>query len=381
MSDIKILIVEDEAIVAEDIASRLENLGYHVEDIVASGEEAIAVAGDRSLDLVLMDIMLQGKMDGIEAAQNIRAQHRTPVIYLTANADDTTLQRAKITGSFGYVLKPFKEKELKATIEIALSRHQTEMQMQQALALSESLRQKEQQLGDLKSQFVAMVSHEFRTPLSVIKIAAEILQHYDDRLSLEKKQRHFERIQTATDNMSQLLEDVLMLEQADRGKLSCICAPLNVVYFCRDLIEALQWTASGNCQLEFINRAGELEVNLDERLLWQLFSNLLSNAIKYSPNGGTVSLILFCQDENLCFEVQDQGIGIPPADQQHLFEPFQRAANVGKIPGTGLGLTIAKRAADLQGGQISVVSEVDRGTTFTVAFPLSFGKPPLIDSS
>jgi signal transduction histidine kinase len=367
MADIKILVVEDEAIVAEDIASRLER--YVVVDIVASGEAAIAVAANHALDLVLMDIVLQGEIDGVEAARQIRSQYQIPVIYLTANADESTLQRAKTTESFGYILKPFKEKELQATIEIALSRHQAELKMQQALAFSESLRREEQQLTDLKSQFTAMVSHEFRTPLAVIKIATEILQHYTGQLSEEKKQLHFQRIHTAISSMNHLLEEVLLFEQAEQGRLPCQFVDLDMVDFCQDLVESFQWSTTSQCRLEFVNQNGEARAFLDEKLIRHLLNNLLSNAIKYSPQGGLVSLMLSCRDQQLCIQVHDQGIGIPVEHQEHLFEPFQRATNVGRIPGTGLGLAIAKQAVDLQGGQISVESAVGQGTTFTVLFP------------
>jgi signal transduction histidine kinase len=374
MIDTKILVVEDEAIVAEDIASRLENMGYVVADIVASGEAAIAAATESSPNLVLMDIMLRGEMDGVEAAQRIHQAFKIPVIYLTANADETTLQRAKLTEPFGYLLKPFKEKELKATIEIALARHEAEVQVQKALAMAEHLRQEAQQLSTLKSHFISMASHEFRTPLAVIKVATEILQHYDHRLPEDKKTQHFQRIQAATDSINQLLEDVLTLGQVDSGNMNCSFSPIDVVDFCQELLEAPQWQNNSTCLLKFVNQCGDQrQAWLDEKLLWHLLNNLLSNAIKYSPQGGTVILTVSQPDELLCFEVQDQGIGIPLADQKTLFEPFHRAANVGRIPGTGLGLAIAKRSVELHRGEISIQSTLGEGTTFTVKLPR---KPP-----
>lgn len=126
MSNSKILIVEDEAVVSLDISRRLEKMGYEVVGRVASGEEALAIAQETSPDLVLMDINLQGEMDGIETAEQIYEQAQIPVIYLTAYAGESTLQRAKQTKPYGYILKPFKERELRAAIEIALSRHQAE---------------------------------------------------------------------------------------------------------------------------------------------------------------------------------------------------------------------------------------------------------------
>jgi hypothetical protein len=384
MADTRILIVEDEAIVAEDIAYRLQTMGYTIAGIVASGEAAIAaltqdIAAESALNLVLMDIMLRGDMDGVEAAQQIRTEFNVPVVYLTANADETTLRRAKQTEPFGYLLKPFKEKELKAAIEIALSRHQAEQEVQQALAHSEAQWQQMQQLSVLKSQFLSMASHELRAPLSVIKMATEILQHYDRQLSEDAKQRHFQRITVAMDSLQQLVDDVLMLGQADCHRFTCSFEPIDLVHFCQEVVQTCEESATTPCLLEFIDRwtdAAAVEpapACSDPKLLWHLLHNLLSNAIKYSPQGGTVSLTLSRTADAVWFEVQDQGIGIPPAEQASLFEPFRRASNVGKIPGTGLGLAIVKRSVDLLGGDIAVRSAIGQGTTFMVKLPL---QPP-----
>lgn len=371
MSSTKILIVEDEAIVAEDIASRLKKMGYVVADIAASGEEAIAAATTTKPDLVLMDIILQGEVDGIEAAQHIRTKQGTPIVYLTANADENTLQQVKVTGPFGYILKPFKEKELRATIEIALSRHQAEVEIQNALAYAKALQKEAQEGSKLKSEYLSMATHEFRTPLCVIKYSALLLQDYGHQWNDEKKQQHLQRIQIAVDSMNQLLEDVLTLGEADAGKLKCNFVSLDVVSFCKNLVEAMQWSVGQGYILKFATYGNCTTAYLDEKLLWHLLNNLLSNAIKYSPQGSTVSLTLSCTPESIRFEVQDCGIGIPLEDQKLLFEPFRRATNVGKTPGTGLGLAIVKRSVDLHGGQITVESQVGRGTTFIVTLPVN----------
>lgn len=377
MSEIKILIVEDEAIVAEDIAYSLTRMGYSVSDIVSSGEGAIAAAQTQHPDLVLMDIMLQGQMDGIEATRQIREDLCLPVVYLTANADDHTLERAKVSGPFGYLLKPFKDKELRATIEIALSRHQADLEVKKALAMAENLRQEAQSESAKKSQYLSIASHEFRTPLSVIKMAAEILQQYGDRLTDEKKMQNLARIQSATSSMNQLLEDVLTLGKADAGRIELNPVPLEVVSFCQDLLDALQLSAGEEYTLKLQSPVPEIRATLDEKLLWHLLNNLLTNAIKYSPEGGIVSLTLTLlgepsdeqTDEQICFTIRDQGIGMPVDYLDHLFEPFQRAKNVGKIEGTGLGLAIVKRSVDLHGGSISVDSAVNQGTEFTIKLP------------
>ncbi len=229
--------------------------------------------------------------------------------------------------------------------------------------------EKEKELNELKSRFVSMTSHEFRTPLTTIMGSADLLEYYSDKWSEDKKQSHLQRIQNAVQHMIELLDDVLLIGKAEAGKLKFNPSPLDLDQFCLDLIEELQPNASNHHSLTFVNHTQDIKANLDEKLLRHILSNLLSNAIKYSPDGGTVNFQVFCQNDWLSFQVQDFGIGIPEKDLPHLFESFYRANNVGDIPGTGLGLAIVKNFVDLQDGKIAVESEVGVGTTFTVKIP------------
>lgn len=363
-SKAKLLVVEDEEIVAFDIENTLKDLGYEVPSVVSSKEEAITATAAIRPDLVLMDIMLKGSLDGISAAQEIRNRFDIPVIYLTAYADTNTLQQAKITEPFGYILKPFEEKELQTAIEIALSRHKSEARMRQAL-------EKEQELNKLKSQFISIVSHEFRTPLATINSSNALLQRYCRDSMDEKKSKHFRQIQISVDEMTQLLDDVLVIGKADAGKLEFTPAPLNLLEFCHQLIEELQLNADGQAIISFTSQGECTDVRMDENLLRRILTNLISNAIKYSPKKGEVGVQLSCQNKIATFRIQDRGMGIPIDDQRYLFTPFYRAANVRQIRGTGLGLLIVKRCVDLHQGQISLESQVGLGTTFTVTLPLA----------
>lgn len=227
--------------------------------------------------------------------------------------------------------------------------------------------EKERELGELKSRFIAMVSHEFRTPLTTIQSAAELLEYYD--WSESDKQERFQQIRAAVQHMTQLLEDVLLIGKADAQRLEFAPHPLDLVAFCEDLIAELGLVA-GRHLLEF-DVDGEVSlVCLDAKLLRQILSNLLSNATKYAPQGGSVGLRLDYQHNQIILQVSDQGIGIPQDDQEHLFEAFYRASNVGSIQGTGLGLAIVKKCVDLHKGQIVIESQVGVGTTFTVMLPL-----------
>jgi PAS domain S-box-containing protein len=244
-------------------------------------------------------------------------------------------------------------------------RKQAEIEIRNALA-------QEKELNELKSRFISMTSHEFRTPLSTILSSAELLEYYADKLPPAEKSELFRQIGTATKRMTELLEDVLAIEKAESGKLQFNPATLDLEKFCQNLVAEMQLTAGNNHQIFFTNFGDCKNVFMDEKLLTHILSNLLSNAMKYSPQGGIVKFDLDCNDREAIFQIQDSGIGIPLEDQAKLFESFHRARNVGNISGTGLGLFIVKTMVDLHKGKISVNSQVGFGTTFTAIVPCKF---------
>lgn len=368
MTRTKILVVEDEQLVADDLRETLEFLGFEVAALAATGEEAIDYVVSCQPDLVLMDIRLEGEMDGIEASETIQSTYKVPVVYLTANADRPTLERVKGTHPYGYILKPFNEATLSTTIDIALARHQAESRVRQELAQSEENRQQAESEVQVRSDYFSMASHEFRNPLTTIQFATDFLRRYSEQLPEDKRQRHLDRIRSATESLNYLLEDVLTLERIGTG-FQYSPKPTDVKTLCQELIEALRFNFGAKYTLIFNPQEDCQSAWVDDKLLWHLLNNLLSNAIKYSPQGGTVSLELACDQKNLYIQVKDAGIGIPEEAQKLLFQPFQRAGNVQKIPGTGLGLAIVKKCVDLHHGAIAVESQVDVGTTFKVTLP------------
>ncbi|HEY9693870.1 MAG TPA: ATP-binding protein [Oculatellaceae cyanobacterium] len=236
---------------------------------------------------------------------------------------------------------------------------------------------KEKELSQLKSRFITIASHEFRTPLTTILSAAQALRTYFHNWTEEKKFAYLQYIEDAVEHMSGLLNDVLVIAKAEAGKLEFSPLEMDLVEFCSELTEEIQLNDSNRHKINFIIcsncfgvSASSVLADMDENLLRQIFSNLLANAIKYSPSDSAVQFKLTCENDYAIFQIQDSGIGIPLKDQKLLFDPFHRAENVGNIPGTGLGLTIVKNSCSLHGGSISVDSEVGKGTTFTVILPL-----------
>ena len=247
------------------------------------------------------------------------------------------------------------------------ARKQSEAEVREAL-------EQQRALNELRSRFVAMTSHEFRTPLAAILSAEEVLRHYGDRLPAAERIETLDSIASGVQRMSRMLDRVLLLGRADAQMLEFRPHGVDLPALCRQLVdEARAQHPEGSAQVVAEWGAGVGRGPYDEKLLRHIFGNLLSNAIKYSPAGGTVRFSVKREGEGAqaatVFAVSDEGIGIPPDEVPHLFESFHRASNVGAIPGTGLGLAIVKNAVQMHGGTIEVRSQLGRGTTFTVRLP------------
>ncbi len=252
-------------------------------------------------------------------------------------------------------------------VEAALWQANDELETQVQERTAELVTARE--ISDLKLRLFSMVSHEFRTPLSTILISTQMLASSSLQLNEEKKAKNLTRIQAAAKTLAQLLNDILMLNRAEAGKLEFRPEPLEVEPFCQRLIEEIQLNMEAPGRIELICEGENPQADLDSKLLRSILANLLTNAIKYSPAACPVQLTLTCKPAAIAFQIQDQGIGISQEDQQHLFETFYRGQNVGDVAGTGLGLAIAKTCIDLHGGSIHVKSELNQGTTFTVTLP------------
>jgi PAS domain S-box-containing protein len=234
---------------------------------------------------------------------------------------------------------------------------------------------REKELHELKSRFVSMVSHEFRTPLGIIMASAEILDAYLDRLPPEERRSNLRDITDASRQMSGMMEEVLLLGRVEAGKMTCRPAPLDLAVFCQRLADEVTSATNGRCPIRLALASGLAEARADESLLRHVFTNLLHNAVKYSKDGSPVDWELAAHDSMALFTVRDRGIGIPEPDARQVFQAFHRGRNVGDTPGTGLGMVIVKRCVELHGGRIAFESREGEGTTFLVALPL-FGPLP-----
>lgn len=243
--------------------------------------------------------------------------------------------------------------------------YQMEMKTHVALEVSRAL-EKEKQLGDLRSQFITMTSHEFRTPLSSILTSAELLEHYGQNWSREKWHVHLKRIQEAVKHIISMMDDVLFLGRADAGKLMVQKEAIDLEDFVAHIVEEYQLGGRQTHDIRLETRNDCRKVNGDKRLIRHILTNLISNAIKYSPEGSRIDVRLGCGDGFAMIDVEDEGIGIPEEHVDQIFEPFFRAGNVGDITGTGLGLPIVKRSVEAHGGTITFTPKTSSGTTFCI---------------
>ncbi len=255
--------------------------------------------------------------------------------------------------------------------EATLQRYTAELEQRVAertAELQNALHQ-EKQVNELKSRFSSMVTHEFRNPLAAIHLSSDVLKKYNHKLTDDKRMEHVERIQARVKFLSDLLDDILTISKADTVGLDFNPALLDLDALCREVIEDTPPAREDAPQVIYASD-GSTEITGDEKLLRQMLGNLLSNAVKYSLNGSPVQVELHSHEGDVVLSVADRGIGIPEADLKRLGDSFHRASNTQGIPGTGLGVAIAKRAAEAHGGSIAVESAVGVGSTFTVRLPL-----------
>lgn len=228
--------------------------------------------------------------------------------------------------------------------------------------------QQEKELNDLKSRFITMVSHEFRTPLTVINSSAEILHLSAGKMPVDKQIIHLERMMASSGRIEQMLNDVLLLARGEAGKTQAVFATLALKEFCEEIVGELHSAIGGEHRIESrFSSSSTTNPALDEKLMRSIITNLLSNALKYSE--GAIFLDVDCTPSTITIRVEDRGIGIPADDQKHMFEAFHRAHNALNIKGTGIGMSIVKYAVDAHEGTIDFTSIENEGTTFTVRLP------------
>jgi light-regulated signal transduction histidine kinase (bacteriophytochrome) len=367
----RIMVVEDERILALDLAETLDELGYTVVGVASRGEEAIELAGRLDPQLILMDVRLAGEIDGITAAETIRDEHDVPVVFLTAHADDDTLHRATRTDASAYLVKPFKPPDLRCVIEIALHKHAADVRLRENERwLEQTLQQRTAALEAANRELEAFsysVAHDLRAPLRGIDSFSQLLiERYSQRLDKEGL-AYLNRVRSATARMSQLIDALLSLAQVGRGQLQ----PLDLDF--TQLVQSVanEVAAANSDRSVPLVVAPGMRAHADPRLLRIVVANLLENAWKFTARRERPAVEVGpVQNTSLpTYYVRDNGAGFDPAYASRLFGAFQRLHHDREFPGTGIGLAIVQRVIARHSGTVWADSQPDQGATFYFTLP------------
>ncbi|WP_320169985.1 response regulator [Maridesulfovibrio sp.] len=367
MTGKRILVVDDERIVNLDIQATLKRLGYAIAGDAVSGQDAIEKTSRLKPDLVLMDIKLSGAMDGVEASNFIIKSFDIPVVFLTAYSDEQTLNRAKLSGPFGYLLKPFEERDLRSAIEIALYKHSMEQEFRQAVHDAQAA-------NEAKSSFLATISHELRTPMNGILGLSEILMNS----GLDSEQQEYvELIKGSANSLLRVLNDLLDYSKIERRILELregLFDPRRTLALIMNTHSSQ--AAKKGLQMEcFIHPEISGEIKGDSGRLMQVLNNLISNAIKYTDKGGICVEVMpddYASEPypdgcvRLLFAVSDTGVGISRDKADTIFESFTQLEDymTRKHGGIGLGLTISYNLVNMLKGTMWLETEPCVGSSF-----------------
>ncbi|GGG12697.1 hybrid sensor histidine kinase/response regulator [Pontibacter amylolyticus] len=401
---IRVLLVdddEDDFIIARDIMDDIPGRNYLLE-WAPSFKEAIDIIREQRHHVYLVDFRL-GAHDGLELIeQAVNEGIAAPFILLTGQSDRETDEKAMRAGAQDYLVKgtfnPYDlERSIRYSIEHAKSlaeiqklntelEQRVEERTQELAAAIQNLEkanrtlkkaqteiykalQKEKELHELKSRFVTIASHEFRTPLSTVLSSASLITKYKTAEDDEKRLKHVGRIKSAVHNLTNILNDFLSISRMEEGKIHNVPSTFDLQSFAAEVVDEMQGFLKEGQRIDYRHEGAQLTVYLDKQLMRNVMINLLSNGSKYSGENRTIWFMTSIQGDVVTLEVRDEGIGIPDDDKTHLFTPFFRAQNVTNIQGTGLGLNIVKKYVEIMGGELRYESQLGHGTTFTITLP------------
>jgi signal transduction histidine kinase len=400
---INILLVDDDEedfIITRDAIYDLENRDYKIE-WVSSYRQAEEIIPQNKFHVYLIDYRLGGE-NGLNLIKSAKTKGCTgPLILMTGQGDMEIDEQAMKAGAADYLVKGkitaseldrsirYSIKEAQSLEEIRMLNAQLEERVQERTKelfeaihkleetnklqkqAEEEVRKalsKEKHLNELKSQFVTIASHEFRTPLSTILSSASLIEKYIEKDNKEGVVKHSQRIKSSVSNLTGILNDFLSLSKLEEGHTTYIPEEFNIKETLDEVIEEMGSVAKETQELLYAHD-GEEKIFSDKNIIKNSLINLISNSIKYSEKG-TIKVVSQYQNHILKLSVEDQGIGIPQKDQTHMFNRFYRAQNAGNIQGTGLGLNIVKRYVDLLGGKIYFESTEGKGTSFFIEIPI-----------
>lgn len=394
---IKVLMIdddEDDFIITRDFLREIPKRKYKL-DWVSGYKEGMAAIWQNMYDVVFVDYYL-GNENGLDLIREAIAKgFEAPIILLTGQNDLEIDEKAMKAGASDYLVKgTISKRQLESSIRYSMEHAKnlkeikalnTELEkrvkgrtmvLQEALEELEKTKEdirdaleKEKHLNELKSRFVTMASHEFRTPLSTILSSVQLISKYNNDETADKRNKHITRIKSAVYNLTEILNDFLSLGKLEEGAIFANPSEFNAPELIEDLVQEMKLVAKTGQNIIYQHKGREKLVTLDKKFFTNILINLTSNALKFSPEGKNIDISSSIENFGIELKIKDYGIGIPDEDKAHLFDRFFRASNATNIQGTGLGLNIVSKYVELMNGTIQCKSKLNEGTTFTILFP------------
>lgn len=375
-----IITIDSMGIVESINPAALELFGYEASEVIGNNISMLMPDPDRSQhDSYIENYKSSGKKKIIGIGREVRGLRKdgTTFPFRLAVSEVFYRERRIFTGIIHDLTneKEAQERLVRHTEELEETvRERTKdliklvSELEKAKAEVSNSLEKEKELNQLKSRFVSMASHEFRTPLSSVQLSASLIDKYIQKPDFQSVNKHTARIRAAVELLNNILNDFLSLEKLEAGKVVVNKAMINVVHLGEEIVEDMQMICKKNQHIVYQHTGSEAEFMLDAHLLKSSIINLISNAIKYSGEDTFIEFSTAISEDACTVIVKDNGIGIPDEDQVNLFEPFFRAHNTGNIPGTGLGLNIVKRYISLMEGELEYWSALNKGTMVKMVF-------------
>jgi len=375
-----IITIDDKGLIEHINPAALALFGYEREELVGKNVSVLMPPPDKERhDAYLHNYNHTGKKNIIGIGREVTGQRKDGSIFpFRLGVSEVLFSDRKIFTGFIHDLSRQKDDERRIKsyteeLEEKIKERTRDLvklisELESAKEHVSALFKKEKELNQLKTRFVSMASHEFRTPLSSIQLSASLIDKYTSKHDAASVEKHTSKIKNAINNLTTILNDFLSLEKLEAGKVEPNANWFDMIAFAEEIAEEMQLISKQNQLIVYEHKGISAQVFLDQNLLKNCIINLISNAIKYSGENTMIQFNSTLNDKELIIEVKDNGIGIPTADQSNLFEPFFRAHNTGDIPGTGLGLNIVKRYVGLMNGTVSCQSHQNIGTTFSLRF-------------
>ncbi len=375
-----IITIDDKGLIEHINPAALKLFGYSREETVGRNVSMLMPQPDKARhDSYISNYNHTGQKKIIGIGREVTGQRKDGSTFpFRLGVSEVKFSDRKIFTGFIHDLSREKEDEQKIKsyteeLEVKIKERTQDLiklinELETAKEVVSEMFEKEKELNQLKTRFVSMASHEFRTPLSSIQLSASLIDKYTSKQDVANVEKHTAKIRNSINNLTTILNDFLSLEKLEAGKVEANANWFDIISFAEEIAEEMQLISKQNQLIVYEHKGITAQVYLDQHLLKNCIINLISNAIKYSGEDTMIQFNSTIRENELTIDITDNGIGIPLADRNNLFEPFFRAHNTGDIPGTGLGLNIVKRYVGLMDGTVSYIGEEKVGTTFRLHF-------------